>query len=344
MKFGIPWSEKEIDILVNSTTIFDSQSALLAAGFTRTQDAIKRKIRRLNHDINTSYDVPISKTYSQPYIDTNYFSYDNIPQEDFICKQPKWHTGSLSLNPNTPTRFIMLNDVHVPHNIDLTNVLQFVRDYRPHYLLLVGDIINNDPFSHWDRNSPLRFKSMPNPKEHYEMCNQVFYDPIREAVGDSCTIVHWIGNHEYWSNRAIEEMPEGKGYWEVENNIRNIDLWVPSKEIANLGKLHFVHGDVIRGGKYHSLKMLNYFRRNIRYGHYHNLEESSYTSPVDVQDRHTARCCGTLEKPNPRFMENRPHDWMACVTYGMVRPDGNFYDHSAIITDNSFMANGKIYG
>lgn len=333
MIYGKPWTEKEILILNQSATFFDASVNLKAAGFNRTPDAIRRKYARMN---------PMEKIYG---------AFPDFPLEEEISirynidsSPVKWTTGALSLNQNTTTRFVMLNDVHVPHNIDLENIWKFCRDFKPHYLLLVGDIINNDPFSHWDRNSPLRFKSMPNPKEHYELCNQLFYDPAREAVGDSCTIVHWIGNHEYWSNRAIEEMPEGKGYWEVENNIRNVDLWVPSKGIANLGKLHFVHGDVIKGGKYHSLKMLNYFRRNLRYGHYHNLEESSYTSPVDVQDRHTARCCGTLEKPNPRFMDNRPHDWMACVTYGVVKPNGNFFDHSAIITDNSFMANGKIYG
>lgn len=330
MKFGEPWTQFEINILHDSNSVFDAQVSLRAAGYERTQDAIKRKIRRLK----TSSKIP-DDVY-------DYYSDEKFDSSDVIS-QTVWHTGDLPL-VGAQTKFVMLNDVHVPHNIDLENIWKFCRDFKPDYLLLVGDIINNDPFSHWDRNSPLRFKSMPNPKEHYELCNKLFYDPARAAVGNNCSIVHWIGNHEYWSNRAIEEMPEGKGYWEVENNIRHVDLWVPSKGIANLGKLHFVHGDVIKGGKYHSLKMLNYFRRNIRYGHYHNLEESSYTSPVDVMDRHTARCCGTLEKPNPRFMDNRPHDWMACVTYGVVKSNGNFFDHSAIITDNSFMANGKIYG
>lgn len=346
MIFGKPWNKLEIDIL-NANPSWDTgiiQTQLLKNGFDRTEGAILRKLQRLNKIISNNYvqvSGPACKpifTYSEEGIHTN----SGIVSQTIITIGTKWHTGALPLF-GKETRFVMLNDVHVPHNIDLEKIWQFCEDFMPDYLLLVGDIINNDPFSHWDRNSPLRFKTMPQPKAHYELCNKLFFRPAKKAVGPSCKLIYWKGNHEAWSDKAIAEMPEGEGYWEVENNIENIDLWVPSKQVANLGKLHFVHGDIIQGGKYHSLKMLNYFRRNLRYGHYHNMEESSYTSPIDVEDRHTARCCGTLQKPNPSFMGNRPHDWMACITYGVVLANGNFFDNTSIITNNSFMANGKIY-
>lgn len=324
MIFGKPWSKEELYILESfpkTHSFITIQNALKQKGFDRTVGAIERKLQRLDKKV---------------------LVVDVLPTKIHKPSSVKWHTGSLGLI-SPETRFVMLNDVHVPHHIPMGNIWKFCEDFKPHYLLLVGDIVNNDPFSHWDRKSPLRFKSMPQPKQYYESCNIEFFRPARQAVGRDCNIGYWIGNHEYWSNKAIQEMPEGEGYWEVENNIEEIDFWVPSKQLANLGKLHFLHGDAIQGGRHHSLKMLNYYRRNLRYGHYHNLELSSYTSPIDVEDRHTARCCGTLEKPNPGFMANRPHDWMACVTYGVVLPNGNFFDDTAVITNNSFMANGKIY-
>jgi predicted phosphodiesterase len=331
MIHGTPWDSQEVALLsaaiVRDDTLHEIQHLLKSAGFNRSIEAISRKIRRLGTIKVEVIESSLAPVKAKPVV-------DDTP----------WHTGPLSLIKDRATKFVMLNDIHVPHNIPLDRIWEFVKDYKPDYMLLVGDIINNDPFDHWAKMSPRRFKVMPQPKAHYEECNETFYRPMREAVGKNCKVVHWVGNHEHWSNKAIAEMPEGEGYWEVWNNLEEVDLWVPSKQLASLGHLHFVHGDVINGGKNHSAKMMNYFRRNIRYGHYHDIQETSHTSPIDVEDRHTARACGTLEKFNPMFMENRPHDWMHAFTYGIVRPNGNFGDHTVTIIDNSFYANGKLYG
>ncbi len=331
MIHGIPWSKPEEDLIIFrsiSDTPVKLQKDLKALGFNRTLGAVERKIKRVT---------------KQNGIPGTYMSINDPEIIKPKIGKTKWITGSLNLNKTTPTKFIMMNDVHVPHNIDLTNVFEFIKDFKPDYILLVGDIVNNDPFDHWAKAKPGQFKGMPSPKPYYEQCNREFYRPLRKVAGNNCKLVHWIGNHEYWSNRAIDEMPEGEGYWEVENNIEGIDLWVPSKQIANLGKLHFIHGDVIAGGRNHSAKMLNYYRRNVLYGHYHNYEVSSFTSPIDIEDRHTAKCVGTLEKFNPAFMTNRPHQWINMFSYGIVLPNGNFFDKQAVITDNQFYAEAKLY-
>lgn len=335
MIFGKPWTTNEEKIVIShpGDTNLKIQQLLSKAGFSRSLEAIQRKKQRLGstkHNeqrtefVESSYTPPANKKSKKPKID--------------------WVSGqSLALDKDV-TKFVLLNDVHVPHNIDLQSIFEFFDDFKPDYTILNGDIINNDPFSHWDKQSPLRFKNMPQPKSYYEECNEVFYNPLRAAVGSKSKIVHGIGNHEFWSNKAIAEMPEGEGYWEVENNIENVDSWYASKTMVNLGKLYFVHGDIINGGNNHATKMLNYFRRNIRYGHYHDLQERSYNNPIDITERHTARSCGTLQKFNPGFMGNRPHDWMHCFTYGYVKADGTFHDHTSVVIDNKFMANGKIYG
>lgn len=266
------------------------------------------------------------------------------PQEE-LDTSVKWVTGDLLLREDRPTRFVMLNDVHVPHNIPLSGIWDFCRDFKPDYLLLVGDIINNDPFSHWEREKPGKAKKMPQPKNYYRMCNQQFYRPAREAVGDGCVVVHWIGNHEWWSSRVIEMMPEGEGYWEVWNNVEPdlVDFWVPNRGMANLGHLFFVHGDLINGGKNHPSKFLQYFNRNIRYGHYHDLGTASHIAPIDMRDRHVARCNGCLEQYNPHFMGNRPHNWQHAFSYGYVRPDGTFNDYQVVIFDNKFIVNDREY-
>ena len=48
MKFGIPWSQLEIGILMKSSTLFEAQVNLKAAGFIRSMEGIKRKCQRLH--------------------------------------------------------------------------------------------------------------------------------------------------------------------------------------------------------------------------------------------------------------------------------------------------------
>ncbi len=353
MIFGKPWSKEEIKILEENDAYSDLGvvAALGAADFDRSVAAVRRKRQRLEKDPSSIYYIQVvnPEKFAQPTYEY-YPSSISLSSETIINSPhqivtiPQWISGALPLDKSKPTKFVMLNDVHVPDNIPLDNVFRFIEDYKPDYMLLVGDIVNNDPFSHWDRNSPMRFKHMPEPKAYYEDCNKTFYDPLRKAVGSTCKLVHWIGNHEFWSNKAIGEMPEGKGYWEVENNIRNVDLWVESKGIANLGKLHFIHGDILKGGANLTKRMVQLFHRNIRFGHAHHLEEASQTNPLDVKDMHTARCCGTLQNINPHYMKGMPTNWINCFTYGVVFPSGNFFDHTTVITNNSFLANGKVYG
>ncbi len=334
MIHGVPWSAQEVEILKQALkanhTLTGIQQDLKVYNYNRSSEAISRKIRRLANSYDSLQEAKIEVV--QPKITS--------PKKK---QSTKWITGALPIKANELTKFVMLNDVHVPHNIPLDSILEFINDFEPDYVLLVGDIVNNDPFDHWARAVPRRFQGMPNPKEYYEECNQIFYRPLKEAVSDNCDIVHWVGNHEYWSNKAIGDMPEGEGYWEVWNNVENIDLWVPNKQIANLGKLHFLHGDIVTG-RGHAAKIMNLYRRNVRYGHFHNIEEASHQSPIDMIDRHTARSCGTLEEFNPEFMEGRPHSWLHAFTYGIVQPNGNFWDHTTVLIDGQFMANGKLWG
>lgn len=350
MIFGKPWTvQEEAIVLSYPGNNLNIQNELAKAGFKRSLEAIQRKKQRLRavktvvHTSGYMQIVPDSFTPMYPSV-WSVAATTNTPAPKTKTPKIDWVSSkSLELKKDV-TKFVLLNDVHVPHNIELNTIFEFFDDFKPDYAILNGDIINNDPFSHWDKQSPLRFKNMPQPKAYYEQCNEEFYRPLRDAVGKKCKTVHGIGNHEAWANKAIGEMPEGEGYWEVENNLENIDSWYASKTMVNLGKLYFVHGDIINGGQNHSFKMLNYFRRNLRYGHYHDLQERSYNNPIDITERHTARSCGTLQKFNPGFMGNRPHDWMHCFTYGYVYTDGTFHDHTTVVVENKFMANGKLYG
>lgn len=373
---GPGWAEREVELLTilrSCCTDKEISKVLIGLGFNRSVEAVSRKSRRmqikfhslgepigdLSEQESSIVDLVLSEREVPGYLAPLFESIAGVeasdPWENWNPSTPenyeildpsvKWISGAIPLHKDRVSKFIMLNDIHVPHNVPLSGIWDFVRDFKPDYMLLVGDIVNNDPFSHWDREKPAKAKKMPQPKAYFKLCNDIFYNPMREAVGPECQVGHWIGNHEYWSNRAIDYMPEGEGYWEVWNNVDPgvVDFWVPSKGMANLGHIHFTHGDVIRGGKYHPSQFLQYFHRNVRYGHYHDVGTASHTAPIDMTDRHIARCNGCLEQYNPGFMEGRPHNWQHAFTYGYVKPDGVFNDYQVIIFDNKFYVNGKQY-
>jgi hypothetical protein len=262
---------------------------------------------------------------------------------EIVRREVQWVSGALPLLTRD-ARFVMLNDVHVPHNIDLTAVFAFIADYRPDYVLLVGDIMNMDPFDHWARMSAKRAKEMPTPGDYYRAANASFYRPLRSAAGKGAKIVHWIGNHEYWAYRAIQAMPEGEGAWEPEFCVDGVDWWVEPLQIASLGRLHFMHGDVLKGGMHHASSVLHKYYKNVRYGHFHDIQEASHTSPFDETDRHTARCCGTLQKYGPDYMGKRPHNWQHAFTWGVVAPSGIFWDQTTKVVNGRFYAEKKMYG
>lgn len=260
-----------------------------------------------------------------------------------MSDEPVWQRGPLHLRKDRATRFVFLSDVHVPDNIPLDAVFSFMEDFTPDHTILGGDILDMKSFSHWERETPRKARKMPSPRGEYDVANERFFSPLRAACPRSRR-TYLLGNHEQWSEKTIDHQPEGEGYWEIWRNVKHVDAWVENKSHTSLGKLTFLHGDIIGGSsKTCADRMLNLYRRSVRFGHFHSLNEASYTSPVDIADRHTARCCGTLQRFQPGYMKHRPHAWIHAFTYGFVEPTGTFWDTTVRINNGVFYAEGRRY-
>lgn len=256
----------------------------------------------------------------------------------------KWVSGPLAIRKDRVTRFVFLNDVHVPDSIELAPIFEFIHDFKPDHVVLGGDILDMASFSHWERDKPRRAREMPYPAEEYALCRDRFFTPLRRAAPKATTTLI-MGNHEARAEHSIDAFPEGKGFWEVERNVGDgVDQFAKQYDTVALGKLWFSHGDILQGSsKTAADRMLNMYRRSMRSGHWHCLSEASYTSPVDQADRHTARVCGTLQKFQPGFMRHRPHAWIHAITHGVVEPSGRFWDMTTRINDGVFYAEGRKY-
>lgn len=258
----------------------------------------------------------------------------------------KFISGNLPVKTKGYTTFIAWFDDHFPHNLFFDAKLQVLKDTPPDYLILGGDMLNMDPFNHWAKKIPKQTKNLPIAKPYYELANEEFFRPIRKAVGKKTKIVYIMGNHEEWANKAVNMLPEGEGYFEVENNIDNstIDYFVKVKHGVALGNLWFYHGDNIPFSKsQHAKKMVSYLHRNVMFGHYHDYEIHSLHVAVDEQPIIGVSVpCSTICNP-ASYGRDLPNNRSDGFGYGEIRPDGSFDAKVALIQNGEFIYRDKRY-
>lgn len=254
--------------------------------------------------------------------------------------------GSLPIKPKRSTDFIALFDLHFPHTLFFDSILSMLADTQPDYLILGGDALNMDPFNHWAKNVPKQLKVMPSPKPYYNMVNREFFHPLREAVGKKTKIVYLLGNHEHWSHKAVDMIPELEGYAEIENNLETgvIDYLVDCKGMVALGDLWFSHGDNEFFSKNnHAKKVAQGLMRSVMFGHYHDYEIHSLKTPLDMKPIiGISTPCLTDTNPcsyGKNMPTNRSHGFGA----GIVNPGGEFHAYVTQIKNGEWVFKDKWY-
>ena len=261
-------------------------------------------------------------------------------------KLKEFVSGKLPIKSKGYTTFVAWFDDHFPHNLFFDAKLQVLKEDTPDYLILGGDMLNMDPFNHWAKKVPKQTRNLPIAKPYYEMANEEFFKPIRQAVGKKTKIVYIMGNHENWADKAVEMLPEGEGYFEVINNIdhKYLDYFVPAKHGISLGNLWFYHGDNIPFSKnQHAKKMATYLHRNVMFGHYHDYEIHSLSVAVDEEPIVAmAIPCSTICNPQS-YGKDMPHNRSDGFGYGEIRPNGSFDAKIALIREGEFVYRDKRY-
>jgi len=219
-------------------------------------------------------------------------------------------------------------------------------DNPPDYFIYGGDAVNNDPYNHWAKNKPRLTKEMPQPREYFKGANEDLFEPVRRAVGRKTKIGYILGNHEDWSNKAVDMIPELEGWAEVEHNIDKglVDFFVKERQLINLGKLSFCHGDNIPFAKnQHAKKMVGYLHRNVMFGHYHDYEVHSLSVASDEKPLYGISVpCSTITDPvsyGKHMPNNRTHGF----GWGNVYQDGSFDWFVSIVQDGRFVYREKTY-
>lgn len=244
------------------------------------------------------------------------------------------------------TTFIFLPDWHYPHHLFLDAYLDMFSDNPPDYFFYGGDAVNNDPFNHWAKSKPRQVKEMPNPREYFELANEELFAPVREALGRKTKIGYLLGNHEGWSSKAIDMIPELQGWAEIENNIDKglVDFFVPEKHLATLGDLSFTHGHNIPYSKReHAKKMATLYHRSVVFGHYHDYETASLTVPAGEKTIVGISVpCSTDINPLS-YGKDMPANRSNGFAWGNIYPDGRFDVFVSMIHDGVFSFRERTY-
>lgn len=225
--------------------------------------------------------------------------------------------------------YVVLNDIHIPkHNKKAVfSALKAINLIKPDGVVLNGDIMDCGTFSRHDIYSP--------PKCHwtdsqfyeasmseYEETN-AFLDRLF-AVSPKSEKIFLYGNHEMWVKDFISKSPEiRKNRFSLEDRLflkeRGFTIY-SYNDFIQLGKLKVTHG--IYTCQNHARKHLVEIGSSILYGHLHNLEVASKTTPDKIS--HMAWANGCLCDLNPEYLRNRPQNWNHGFAIVYVWPNREF--------------------
>ena len=246
-------------------------------------------------------------------------------------------------NGNVVKRVLVLPDIHFPlHDVySLGAVESFMDDFRPTHLIYLGDQLQMDSVSHWlkDKRGALEGQRL---LADYAGFNQIL-DRHVSMVPDAKVIL-FLGNHEDWVRQYIDVHPEVEGMLEVEHGLRLRERGftvVPLGQAYRIGKLWYMHGHITTD--HHSKATVLAYRRNIRYGHVHDIQYYTAISPLDVNDKISAGSIGCLCNVNPHYMLGKPNRWVHGFSVAYIQPNGNFNDYTIQIVGGKFTFNGKTY-
>jgi len=238
-------------------------------------------------------------------------------------------------------RGIAIGDIHFPDHDEasIRIFFDFLKDFEPDYLLLTGDQMDMGCISGFNKAKP-KLTEGKRLKREYRGFQRGILDPIMDISPDSKKYF-FIGNHEYRTNRLIEQSPQYEGFIEVENNL-DLESYtvVPFNECINLGEMYFIHGDYYN--KYHSEKNVRVYGKHIFNWHCHTNQIFTMHSPINRLPRQGVSI-GCMCNKNPDYKRNKPNNWVHQFMYFYMYGNGQFSYYTPIIVNNRVVINDKLY-
>jgi predicted phosphodiesterase len=244
-------------------------------------------------------------------------------------------------------RVLIASDIHFPNHDPsaVATLLRFVRDYKPHQVVLNGDIMDFQGLSrHADASAATRVRA------ECEVAAD-FLDGLRREAGKGCRIDYNEGNHDIRLNTFVEmNAPQLGGLLTLTDLLglkrRRIDFMPYSgDDVRFIGpKLGVTHGS-FHGTNYTRETVLKY-GVSLIVGHAHRPQHTSV--PVVGPTGHHTRGCwglGCLVPVGRVGYMRQPSGWTQGWGVAMVSDNGEFDVHHVNLTRGRVRwHNGKTYG
>ena len=252
------------------------------------------------------------------------------------------------------TRFAFFGDLHfgyerragrkVPlHDMAAFGALfAFLEDFKPHHLILGGDILDCAAISHHNKGKPGRTEGMRLLADAEE-CHAAIIKPLA-ALG-ARTTTYITGNHEDWLNDLTDETPGLEGMMELPRLLTLPKTWkvLPQGAHHSLGKLTFLHGDQLSGGEHVAKAAVIAYERSVRFLHFHTFQAFTKTSALDLRLGRTGMAVPCLCTKDQKYGEGKANRWVQGFNFGYLHDNGTYNDFVPIITEGATAIHGKVY-
>lgn len=240
---------------------------------------------------------------------------------------------------------IFLSDIHIPENINLTPVLNYVKDFNPDIIILGGDII--------DAKGLHGVESMRADQidiEWYERDVKYLNDLLKDLQerAPKAEVIFLEGNHCERYTRIMKKYPKVfKGRFNFQRDAVPKDMkfkWIPyntEKSFYKIMDTIFLHGNLypdLHAKKY----ALDYTPYKCIYGHLHHFQAYTTRSNMAARDPRYAVTAGCLCHVTPEWKKGSPNQWVNGFV-SFVVDKKKVIPTIHMMENNKFYVNGKEY-
>lgn len=251
---------------------------------------------------------------------------------------------------------VFLSDIHIPDEINLAPVIQYVsdlykqaiKDKNKFLVIFGGDIIDAKGLHGIESMQASQIKL-----DWYERDKRLLKDFLEKVkeVTPTADVVYLEGNHEERYRRIMLKYPDAFGgrfdfNKDVVSKVYPKSKWVPYgtyDSYYKLGDTIFIHGTIYPSN--HAKKYAEvYAPFKVVYGHLHHYQAYTIHNAMPELPAHYALTAGCLTHTAPEWKKGQPNCWIN----GFIDfvSDGKLTTPTAHIIDNKgiFQVGGKIYG
>lgn len=225
-------------------------------------------------------------------------------------------------------------------------MLKVASDFDPTHIIMGGDGLDCGAVSHHNQRQGARTYEGLRLRTD---ADAFFTDVILPLSSSNKVQRHYIlGNHERWIDDTIDQIPGLEGVLSVDS-LLGLSNWgwkvhKLGSAISITGKLHYLHGDQIRGGQWPAKWAVEAYQRSVVFGHFHTSQRFTKHNALDATDIQRGFSVGCLCRRDPGYGRGAPNKWSQ--SFALIEEDsktGQFQLQEVDVFNGKAIYNGKVY-